>query len=1523
MANTMASTMASTAVESVAAAIRIFRPSAKAIPVVGPIVEGVLESVLELYKHVELVKANRKKAKELVEHIGLVAYTMAKHSDLEKLSPEGRAEMQSHLGVLESIIAKTHQCIKLLQSRTILQRVARPTADDSELKDLNLALDRAIEQFHIGATVHIISKMFQDRRDKERVKELEFLRKILRPVTAALYDSSTTPSACLEGTRTDVLDAMFDWTFSDSPQRVFWLSGMAGTGKSTIAKTICQRIAKHTGSLDFDDPDVHLVTFFISHNATDRRSPFRMLHTLAFYLSCAIPAFRTSLRKALSSTPELIDKAMEIQMEKLFAHPLASSCSETKTKIIIVIDAFDECDKVDRCEGGKFLPSLLSIISQSEPSIRLIFTSRNEHTIDAMFAQCRQERTLRLHDIDRSTVNRDIGMYLGHKLGGLGIPSDLLASLVKAADGLFVFAATVARFLQEMDAVDQTQLLRSIIRPAALSAEMNDSTFPPYAPLDDMYGRILLGALPPGVGDAHKQTYARVVYSVVVSLALIKEPVSAQTLAALTGHDLRNVDAILKRLASVLVSSSSTENIRFLHATFYEFLLDPQRCGVHFPGVDLSDTLDHGLRHATLTRGCLGILNSRLCEDLCGFRDPCFLRLKFNDFSKRIPHGIPPELAYACKHWGAHFQASAVQNPHPDGVTMLMKVNTELAQFCESHLLHWVEALSLLHSDGAVCRTLSSILRSTGWARKDNIPVSPVYAAMREVYDIVCRHGDAIAAAPLQIYTIAHIFRSRDRIRDQVRPRGLTHVECITQPGRFWSSSRLRPNDRGLEDYTFAVSHDGSHLVGLRRYIDRSTSEVDVLHLESGNQLPVPSQPYATQRDTCEPLTWSSCTAISRCGIFIAYDVSGQQSSDIQLRILRSNYLSASCHVNGWVSALTFSEDAACIYAVVLETRSYPAKLSCRTFSLQGQILVEEATTALYPLDGPYDPWPSATPNPYCCEDWVRQACSHKLRPSDLHTSLRVKMTATSRDITVAIALTAWSEIRVWHLSSAWSCIVLRGHTRPVRDIDLSVGEDNVHLLASCSDDDGVILWDAQSGCRIATFPLVLHRAASCALSSDGTLLAVCGSAIESTSWGWNAPNLTLWDTRAPQRILGKYRFPSRRHCENSAKVAFLSPHSSSREARLLVWDGMEEFLKPNLGPDSDSLWGRRFVHSAVFSSDGRIFATVIPAGTGIDVWKTSDGSFLYSLELHAVIGQQFQQLALFEVRLSADEQEINVFVHCRVGDNYGFYALSSQRQTWGGWTTGVQPVPGFDTGLRLDALSLSSSWDLVAHTDRYLPGERDSSPESQVVTVRELYDGGKRVRYSWSILVGNKYCETTRVQLSPDGRILAVLWPVLSSKSTEYCIRLWLVGQSSDQPYRIVPLHRLGRRRHNTGYRDWRLGFSGDNAQVWCSNDNDYVVYDLASCTELGEGAHGVTTFALPSYDVTSKLRWLSYTSPAHPRPRRILCIEDTLPLAWFDNTVVLGSCRGELIVLRVDEESLSRWGRLLPHDVVSVSRG
>jgi hypothetical protein len=61
---------------------------------------------------------------------------------------------------------------------------------------------------------------------------------------AAYNSKDNQHERCLENTRVDLLREIQKWATDPYGKDVFWMSGRAGTGKSTIARTVAYELAK-------------------------------------------------------------------------------------------------------------------------------------------------------------------------------------------------------------------------------------------------------------------------------------------------------------------------------------------------------------------------------------------------------------------------------------------------------------------------------------------------------------------------------------------------------------------------------------------------------------------------------------------------------------------------------------------------------------------------------------------------------------------------------------------------------------------------------------------------------------------------------------------------------------------------------------------------------------------------------------------------------------------------------------------------------------------------------------------------------------------------------------------------------------------------------------------------------------------------------------------------------------------------------------------------------------------------------
>ena len=147
---------------------------------------------------------------------------------------------------------------------------------------------------------------------------------------------------------------------------VYWLNGLPGTGKSTIAQTIAERT--------FADGQLG-ASFFCSQDFEDRRNLRFIFPTIATQLARRYTEFRSILVPLVQSDPEIAHESLYIQMDKLIIQPLVKSGIST----VIVIDALDEC------EDDEPASAILSVLGQfvyKIPRVKFFVTGRPEPRID-------------------------------------------------------------------------------------------------------------------------------------------------------------------------------------------------------------------------------------------------------------------------------------------------------------------------------------------------------------------------------------------------------------------------------------------------------------------------------------------------------------------------------------------------------------------------------------------------------------------------------------------------------------------------------------------------------------------------------------------------------------------------------------------------------------------------------------------------------------------------------------------------------------------------------------------------------------------------------------------------------------------------------------------------------------------------------------------------------------------------------------------------------------------------------------
>jgi WD40 repeat protein len=512
----------------------------------------------------------------------------------------------------------------------------------------------------------------------------------LKPTLSARYDSASAPSGCLEHTREDVLGKLHDWINQYSPRlSIFWLAGMAGTGKTTIAKTFCDQLAQ-SRKLS--------ASFFASRQAADRRDPSNIVRTLAYDLAYALPSVRSPILEFLRSTPAVTDVALQKLVNELLAHPLVSArlSAASKSCIVCVIEALDECENVGNVPGGMLVPLMAAALR--EQPVKLLITSRLEPSIQSMLNSLAPD-SFRLHNVDEHVVARDVQHYLEagfseivrtHNLSNDDWPPEHdIATLTARTKHLFIYAATVLRYVDNSHYHPPSRL-------AELLGQNDVVTDNPYAMVDMIYQQVFLNATQTSGRDG--DFLCRRLRKVVGTVIMVQQPLSVGILASLCQLSDGEIAAVLGRLSSVMLVEAGTP-VRIFHQSFSDYATDPQRC------TDTRFLVIPEEHHDALAVRYLSIMNEQLQYDICDIRDPSLFKSEVKDLAQRLERHVSGELRYASMHWMAHV---ALSGPGND---ILFEV---LSCFCADHLFHWIEIMSLL---GRVLDADRGLRRVLAWCK--------------------------------------------------------------------------------------------------------------------------------------------------------------------------------------------------------------------------------------------------------------------------------------------------------------------------------------------------------------------------------------------------------------------------------------------------------------------------------------------------------------------------------------------------------------------------------------------------------------------------------------------------------------------------------------------------------------------------------------------------------------------------------------------------------------------------------------
>ncbi|KAH7093970.1 hypothetical protein BKA62DRAFT_834447 [Auriculariales sp. MPI-PUGE-AT-0066] len=457
------------------------------------------------------------------------------------------------------------------------------------------------------------------------VEQRKYLDEVLRPAHAAAHYARNAADPCTAGTRVDILSALQEWAASDKGPRIYWLAGLAGTGKTTIASSFCR---------ECQAAGVMVLSFFISRNTPDRNTITAVVSTISHQLAQVDSAALKTVHAALQKQPPILFSKIAVQTKELLVDPLTallSTSTAAAERIVIVIDAMDECDDFAASDGRDLLGTLVPALCHQGHDVKLFLTSRYEPELrvmlDRIFDGSQDERkTVLLHEVQESYVSADIRTFVTKGFADIRerFPKIPLAwpplyqvnELVELSGKLFVFASTVLLWIGEKRASPVSRLTE-VLAATRDSRPVGQHERSPYGYLDALYLAVLRNATPDV--DPNSVTNSRL-RQVLFMVICGDYPVTLEVISGVLMLEDHELDPLLGSLSAVLQIPGGTSivhigvmykdsgplstvsqipsitsivpfiggngdvairedtKVKAFHKSFPDFLVDPKRC---------------------------------------------------------------------------------------------------------------------------------------------------------------------------------------------------------------------------------------------------------------------------------------------------------------------------------------------------------------------------------------------------------------------------------------------------------------------------------------------------------------------------------------------------------------------------------------------------------------------------------------------------------------------------------------------------------------------------------------------------------------------------------------------------------------------------------------------------------------------------------------------------------------------------------------------------------------------------------
>ncbi|RDW73399.1 hypothetical protein BP6252_07306 [Coleophoma cylindrospora] len=479
----------------------------------------------------------------------------------------------------------------------------------------------------------------------------------------------------IEKTKGDLLEDLYRWILenakfkqwreNDDENRLLWIRGDPGKGKTMLLSGIINELDKST--------EIGLLSYFFCQEGDSRiNNATAVLRGLIWLLVIQQPSLISHLQgeydcagKALFEGPNAW-----VALSKIFTNILQDPGLKNSVKsTYLVIDALDEC--------VTDLPKLLDLIVEksSDTSIKWIVSSRNWLSIKKQLEVVGEKVTVSL-ELNSQSISTAVEIYIDHKVHRLAqsksydseTESAIRGYLSSNANDTFLWVALACKNLENFE---RWEVLENL--DAAPSG------------LYSLYERMIQQ-----IRDSDR------CIRILAFVTIARQPITLKELASFDerlekfSDDPKALTEMVERCGSFLALREST--IYLVHQSAKDFLLENETASnILFPS---------GIAKVnyTIFSKSLQTMSKTLRRDIYGLHDPGFP-------TDKIKHPDPDPLAkarYSCIYWVNH-----LENCDPTTYAINdLQGGGSIDMFLRQNYLYWLEALSLL---GGISEGVSSI----------------------------------------------------------------------------------------------------------------------------------------------------------------------------------------------------------------------------------------------------------------------------------------------------------------------------------------------------------------------------------------------------------------------------------------------------------------------------------------------------------------------------------------------------------------------------------------------------------------------------------------------------------------------------------------------------------------------------------------------------------------------------------------------------------------------------------------------